>query len=95
MSFFSRKAVFDMSKKMLGHNLITKQTPNEGIKVHKVMIAESVNIIRETYVCILMDREHNGPVLVASPAGGVDIEMVAEKYPHLLKTVPIDIYKGN
>jgi succinyl-CoA synthetase beta subunit len=42
--------------KMLGHRLITKQTPKEGIFVKKVMIAESVNIMRETYICILMDR---------------------------------------
>jgi succinyl-CoA synthetase beta subunit len=42
--------------KMLGHRLITKQTPKEGIFVKKVMIAESVNITRETYICILMDR---------------------------------------
>jgi len=42
--------------KMLGHRLITKQTPKEGILVKKVMIAESVNITRETYICILMDR---------------------------------------
>jgi hypothetical protein len=41
---------------MLGHRLITKQTPKEGIFVKKVMIAESVNIMRETYICILMDR---------------------------------------
>jgi succinyl-CoA synthetase beta subunit len=41
--------------KMLGHRLITKQTPKEGIVVKKVMIAESVNITRETYICILMD----------------------------------------
>lgn len=79
---------------MLGHKLITKQTPKDGIQVHKVMVAQSVNIIRETYLCILMDREYNGPVLVASPAGGVDIEAVAEKTPHLLKTIPIDIFKG-
>lgn len=79
---------------MLGHKLITKQTPEGGILVQKVMIAESVNIVRETYLCILMDREYNGPVLVASPAGGMDIEAVAEKTPHLLKTVPIDIMEG-
>jgi succinyl-CoA synthetase beta subunit len=42
--------------KMLGHRLITKQTPKEGIMVKKVMVAESVNIVRETYICILMDR---------------------------------------
>lgn len=79
---------------MLGHKLITKQTPKEGINVQKVMVAESVNIMRETYLCILMDRQANGPVLIASPAGGMDIEAVAEKTPHLLKTVPIDIFEG-
>lgn len=79
---------------MLGHKLITKQTPKEGISVQKVMIAQSVNIKRETYLCILMDRQENGPVLIASPAGGVDIEAVATDTPHLLKKVPIDIFNG-
>lgn len=80
--------------KMLGHNLITKQTPKQGIKVKTVMVAESVNIIKETYVCILMDRLYNGPVIIASPAGGVDIESVAEKTPNLIKKLPVDIYEG-
>ena len=92
--FNSRKAVIDVAKNMLGHRLITKQTSKDGILVQKVMIAESVNIARETYICILMDRQHNGPVLIASPAGGMDIETVAEKSPELIKTVPLDIYYG-
>lgn len=79
---------------MLGHRLITKQTPKDGILVSKVMVAESVDIVKETYVCILMDRQHNGPVLIASPAGGMDIETVAEKTPELIKTVALDIYEG-
>lgn len=79
---------------MLGNKLITKQTPKEGIEVQKIMIAESVTIKRETYVSIVMDRQHNGPVIVASPAGGVDIEAVAEKTPHLIKSIPIDITTG-
>lgn len=79
---------------MLGHRLITKQTSKDGILVQKIMIAESVDIARETYVCILMDRQHNGPVLIASPAGGMDIEAVAEKHPEQIKTVPLDIYHG-
>lgn len=41
---------------MLGYQLITKQTPKDGILVNKVMVAESVDIKRETYFCILMDR---------------------------------------
>lgn len=39
-------------------------------------------------------RVHNGPVLIASPAGGMDIEEVAVSSPHLVKTVPIDIFEG-
>lgn len=83
-----------LSHKMIGHRLITKQTPKTGIMVRKVMVARSVNIIRETYLCILLDREHNGPVLIASPAGGVDIEAVAEETPEKIKTVPLDISKA-
>ncbi|CAK1599682.1 unnamed protein product [Parnassius mnemosyne] len=86
--------ILPLAKNMIGHKLITKQTPKEGILVHKVMVAESVNIIRETYLSIVMERTYNGAALVASPAGGMDIETVAEKTPHLLKTVPIDIYEG-
>ncbi|XP_059491303.1 succinate--CoA ligase [GDP-forming] subunit beta, mitochondrial [Neocloeon triangulifer] len=88
------KEIYPLVEKMVGHRLITKQTPKEGIEVKKVMIAESVNIKRETYVCILMDRQHNGPVIIASPAGGTDIEEVAKKTPHLIQTTPIDIFDG-
>ncbi|KAF6209346.1 hypothetical protein GE061_015093 [Apolygus lucorum] len=81
-------------QQMLGNKLITKQTPKEGIEVKKVMIAESVDITRETYFSILMDRGWNGPVIMASPAGGMDIEKVAEETPHLIKTFPVDIFEG-
>lgn len=81
-------------RNMVGHRLITKQTSKDGILVKKVMIAESVNIKRETYFCIVMDRLQNGPVVIASPAGGTDIETVAQKTPDLIKTYPIDIYEG-
>lgn len=53
--------------------------------IAKVMVAESVTIGRETYVAILMDREKNGPVLIVSPDGGMDIEEVAEKTPDRIK----------
>ena len=58
------------------------------------MVAEAIDIDRETYFCILMDRESNGPVLVASPDGGVDIEEVAEKTPDRIKKIPVDIFTG-
>jgi len=79
---------------MIGNKLITKQTPPGGIPVSKVMVAEAIDITRETYFCILMDREHNGPVIVASPDGGVDIEEVAEKTPERIMKMPVDILAG-
>jgi succinyl-CoA synthetase beta subunit len=79
---------------MIGHRLITKQTPPSGIPVSKVMVAEAIDIVRETYFCIVMDRDHNGPVIVVSPDGGVDIEEVAEKTPDRIKKFPVDIKAG-
>ena len=45
------------------------------------MVAEALDLARETYLAIVLDRSHQGPVLVGSPEGGVDIEEVAEKHP--------------
>jgi succinyl-CoA synthetase beta subunit len=71
-------------RKMIGFRLMTKQTPPEGVEVKKVMIAEALDIKRETYFAILMDRQTGGPVMVGSPKGGVDIETVAETSPKLI-----------
>lgn len=80
--------------KMLGNRLITKQTPKEGILVKEVMVAASVNILKETYVCLLLDRQSNGPVFIISSEGGIDIESVAKDSPSLIKTIPVDIFEG-
>merc|ERR1712003_71472 len=81
-------------KAMVGNRLNTKQTPPEGVEVQKVMIAHALDIERETYLAVLMDRAFNGPVLVGSPDGGMDIEEVAEKTPDRIFTMPIDINDG-
>jgi succinyl-CoA synthetase beta subunit len=73
--------VREVAQNMLGHTLITHQTGPEGRVVHKVMVAESVEIQREAYLAILMDRATGSPVVVASTEGGVEIETTAEKYP--------------
>ena len=52
------------------------------------MVAESYDIVRETYLAILMDRAFQGPVIVASPKGGMDIEEVAKITPeHIHKVI--------
>uniref|UniRef100_A0A5F9D0R0 Succinate--CoA ligase [GDP-forming] subunit beta, mitochondrial n=1 Tax=Oryctolagus cuniculus TaxID=9986 RepID=A0A5F9D0R0_RABIT len=88
------KVVGQLAKQMIGYNLATKQTPKEGVKVNKVMVAEALDISRETYLAILMDRSCNGPVLVGSPQGGVDIEEVAASNPELIFKEQIDIFEG-
>ncbi|KAG1681700.1 Succinate--CoA ligase [GDP-forming] subunit beta, mitochondrial [Nymphon striatum] len=86
--------VAPLVEKMLGHKLKTKQTTGDGVMVKTVMVAEALDIARETYLAILMDQSVNGPIIVASPAGGMDIEEVAEKTPELIYKVPIDIKEG-
>lgn len=75
---------------MIGHRLKTKQTSGDGVTVRQVMVAESLDIARETYFAIVMDRGFQGPVLVGSPEGGVDIEEVAARSPEkIFKVVEI------
>ncbi|XP_042195411.1 succinyl-CoA ligase [GDP-forming] subunit beta, mitochondrial isoform X1 [Callorhinchus milii] len=86
--------VAQLAKQMLGYSLITKQTAKEGVKVNKVMVAEALDIARETYLAIMMDRTSNGPVIVGSPQGGMDIEEVAVTNPELIFKEIIDIFEG-
>ena len=83
-----------MATNMLGYKLVTKQTAASGVMVQKLMIAESIDIKREVYVSIVMDRDSNGPVFVVSPKGGVDIEKVAEETPEAIFKEVIDIRTG-
>ncbi|XP_023230036.1 succinate--CoA ligase [GDP-forming] subunit beta, mitochondrial-like [Centruroides sculpturatus] len=90
----NREDIVPLVEKMIGHKLKTKQTTGDGVLVTKVMIAEALDISRETYLAILMDRDSGGPVIVASPSGGVDIEEVAAKSPDLIFKESVDIMKG-
>jgi len=71
----------ELAAQMLGQTLVTHQTGEEGRLVSKVMIAESVDIDKEFYLSILLDRATCRPVIVASTEGGMDIEEVAENTP--------------
>ena len=71
----------EFAGQMLGQTLVTKQTGEEGKLVSKVLVAEAVDISRELYFAILLDRASSAPIIIASTEGGVDIEEVAEKTP--------------
>ena len=70
-----------IANQMIGQVLVTHQTGDSGKVVNKVMVAQAVDISKEYYLAILMDRESRAPVIVASTEGGVNIEEVAEKKP--------------
>ncbi len=87
--------VFEISKNILGMNLITPQTPPEGKPVNQVLIAEDVyypgeSKISEFYVSVLLDRSTCKNIIMYSTEGGMDIESVAEKTPELIYTEIID-----
>ncbi|MDF1813294.1 MAG: ADP-forming succinate--CoA ligase subunit beta [Verrucomicrobiales bacterium] len=76
--------VEEAAAQMIGQVLVTHQTGEEGKLVSKVMVADAVDIEKEYYLAILMDRENSCPVIVASTEGGMNIEDVAEKTPELI-----------
>lgn len=57
----------------------------KGLTVHKVLVVPAAEIATEAYVGIIMDRESQRPVFMASPAGGIDIEEVAAKTPEKIR----------
>jgi succinyl-CoA synthetase beta subunit len=79
----------ELAEKMLGQTLVTHQTGLTGKVVRKVLVVESVDIAREVYVAILMDRASEAPVVVASTEGGVEIERVAEEHPEKIIREPV------
>ena len=84
----------DLASKMLGQTLVTHQTGAAGRVVNTVLIAKSVEIEREVYFAILVDRATGGPMIVASTEGGVEIEAVAEKSPEKIMREPVDRLAG-
>lgn len=80
--------------KMLGKTLVTHQTGPAGRVVNKVLVAESVDIAREIYFAILLDRATAAPIVVASTEGGVEIETVAQKSPEKILREKIEPLAG-
>ncbi|HWB59510.1 MAG TPA: ADP-forming succinate--CoA ligase subunit beta [Chthoniobacteraceae bacterium] len=78
-----------LAQQMLGQILVTHQTGPAGRVVRKVLVVEGVDIARELYLAILLDRASGAPVVIASTEGGMDIETVAEKTPEKIFREPV------
>jgi succinyl-CoA synthetase beta subunit len=80
----------EASTTILSKPLVTPQTTAEGVEVKKLLIASGVDIAKEYYAGIVVDRARGCPVLMGSSEGGMDIEEVAEKTPEKIIKEPID-----
>lgn len=90
----SKEEALQFAKNMLGMKLVTKQTGAEGKIVSKLYIEDVLNIKNEFYLSLIVDRDTNNLCFVASKAGGMDIEEVAEKNPEAILKVVIDAFYG-
>ena len=84
----------ELTKKMLGMTLVTHQTGPEGRVVRKVLVEEALNIDKELYLGITLDRKLGMPVIMASKQGGMEIEEVAARDPRAIHREPIDAVLG-
>ncbi|HUR82840.1 MAG TPA: ADP-forming succinate--CoA ligase subunit beta [Thermoanaerobaculia bacterium] len=84
----------DITRNMLGMTLVTHQTGPEGRVVRKVLIEEALNIDKELYLAVTLDRASGMNVIMASAQGGMDIEEVAAHNPTAIHREPIDSVLG-
>lgn len=85
---------YKAAKSIIGMNLITHQTGPEGQRVKRVLVEQGLEIDKELYIGIVIDRAQAAPVIMASEAGGMDIEEVAAKTPEMIIRVPVDPATG-
>jgi succinyl-CoA synthetase beta subunit len=82
-------ALRSAAERMLGHNLVTQQTGSAGLPVERVYIESGSQIERELYLSLTLNREKGRIALIASAAGGMDIEQVAHKTPQKIFSLTV------
>ncbi len=84
----------DVAKRILGMTLVTPQTGPAGRVVQKVLVEEALDIARELYLGVTLDRSRGLPVVMASLSGGMEIEEVAAKDANAIVREPVDPLAG-
>ena len=84
----------EAAKALIGMTLVTPQTGPEGRRVSRVLVEEALDIERELYLGLLIDRSAARPIIMASAAGGMEIEQVAADTPELILREEIDLGVG-
>jgi len=83
-----------LASKMLGETLVTKQSGPEGKPVNVLYVAQKMQLSREMYFAIVLDRATAGPMVIACAEGGTSIEDLAERYPDKIIKVPVNAVEG-
>jgi succinyl-CoA synthetase beta subunit len=86
----AEESVRELAKRMLGSTLVTVQTGEEGKVVNRLYVEQGIDIARELYLAVLLDRSTSRNVVMASTEGGMEIEKVAEETPEKILRVEID-----
>lgn len=82
------------AKDLFGRSLVTPQTGPDGLVVRRLLVEEAVEIAREFYLSITLDRQSSRYCMIASAEGGMEIEALAEKSPEKIHIVTIDPLVG-
>lgn len=83
-----------VARQMIGMRLVTHQTGPQGQEVQRLLVEQSLDIAKEYYLSIVVDRQRKAPVFMASAEGGVDIEKVAEQTPEKILKEVIHVAAG-
>jgi succinyl-CoA synthetase beta subunit len=86
----AEERVRELSQQMLGSTLVTIQTGEAGKQVSRLYVEQGIDIDRELYLAVLLDRSASRNIVMASTEGGVEIEKVAEETPEKILRVEID-----
>jgi succinyl-CoA synthetase beta subunit len=86
----SPEEAFEIAGELIGLTLVTHQTGPEGKEIGRLLVEEGMNIEKEFYVGVTLDRSTSRNVLMVSTEGGMEIETVAEKTPERLLKIQID-----
>lgn len=86
----SKGEIEKVASRLLGMKIVNQQTGPEGIIAGKVMLSKPVDIVKEYYLSIVIDRDKACPILIATPEGGMDIEEIAHKSPEKILRIPFD-----
>lgn len=86
----TEEEVRSLARKMLGSTLVTIQTGAEGKKVNRLYLEQGIDIARELYLAVLLDRAVGRNIVMASTEGGVEIEKVAEETPEKILRAEVD-----